>query len=593
MKMSKRPRLILYSLLMMVFILMNGCSMMTPAPMSLQKDSGNLIQSARANTVTTASPMASASMAAPSMAAPVANSFAGGAQDATKSSDEALASLPLPSGTPMAQPTVLDIATAPPISPVATSTPALEPTATPVPTPAIDLASKFFFFSYDDSASTVGAELTKNAIKNGQLPEKSWARAYEFFNYEKFDTANQEKTGLFNVSMGLWKHTSLSNKEKTLYDLGAYVSSPTIDMAARKNMVLTLLVDVSGSMDEPSAPSSYEVAASSKLELVRYGLTTLFDSLKPGDVVNICQFSSDSSTLLENYQYDSADPKYMNVVKSISTLGSTNLNAGIDEAYKVATKYYDSNKNNRVVIITDAYANTGEVNPEKISTRTRINNLEGIYFSGIGVGQDFNEAFLNKLTEAGKGAYFSIISKTDAKRAFNDRLIALLNVAAKDVQFRIDYPAGLKHTESAAEQVSTVQSEVTPTNFSFNTSQFFLEGFEELNSAGLADQTIKLTVMYKDPETGVRVTEVYEKRIADLIDKNIGNIKDAYTIQLLTKLIKGDLTSDAAKAIISGFEGYSSRLFGEYKNLINTWINLPKSTYIYNYPTPTSPPVYY
>ena len=466
-----------------------------------------------------------------------------------------------------------------PALPAVAATSSAIPGPVPTPTSTPLLSPKFFYFSYDDSASTVGAELTKNALKNNQMPDISLARTYEFFNYEKFDTANQEKIGLFNVSMGLWKHSSLKNKEKTLYDMGAYISSPTIDMAARKNLVLTLLVDISGSMDEPSAPGSYEISGGTKLELIKYGLTTLFDSLKPGDVVNICTFESYANTVLENYQYDNTDKKYIAAVANLKTSGSTNLNAGIDEAYKTATKYYDSAKTNRVVILTDAYANTGEVSPDKLSTKTKINNLEGIYFSGIGVGQAFNEAFLNKLTEAGKGAYFSIVSKTDAKRAFNDRFIALLNVAARDVQFRIDYPEGMNHTSSAAEQVSTVQSEVTPTNFSFNTSQFFLEGFEELNSTGLADQTIKLTVMYKDPETGEKITEVYEKKVSDLLDKNLGNIKDAYTIQLLTKLIKGDITSDDAKNILASFEGYSSPLFNDYKSLINAWINLPKSGY--------------
>ena len=566
MKAYQPQRIICYLMMLIMVMIMAGCG---PTPVAK----------------TAASPM---SNSAPAMPA-VGKTIGSGVTNQSTTLTSAVGTpapmtpgvIPLASSAPSVAATAAAVAENSLVSTPTTGTPVPEITPTPTPPVLPSLSPKFFYFSYDDSASTVGAELTKNALKNNQMPNSSWARTYEFFNYEKFDTANQEKIGMFNVSMGLWKHSSLKNKEKTLYDLGAYISSPTIDMAARKNLVLTLLVDISGSMDEPSASGSYEIAAGSKLELVKYGLTTLFDSLKPGDVVNICTFESYANTVLENYQYDPTDKKYIVAVANLKTSGSTNLNEGIDEAYKIASKYYDSNKTNRVVILTDANANTGEVSPEKISTKTKINNLEGIYFSGIGVGQDFNESFLNKLTEAGKGAYFSIVSKTDAKRTFNDRFIALLNVAAREVQFRIDYPEGMNHTTSAAEQLSTVQSEVTPTNFSFNTSQFFLEGFEELNSTGLADQTIKLTVMYKNPETGEKVTEVYEKKVSDLLDKNIGNIKDAYTIQLLTKLIKGDLPSDDAKNILALFEGYSSPLYNEYKNLINTWINLPKSGYNY------------
>ena len=45
----------------------------------------------------------------------------------------------------------------------------------------------FFYFSYDDSASTSGVELVKYYLKNGQKPDSSWGRSYEFLNYEEFD----------------------------------------------------------------------------------------------------------------------------------------------------------------------------------------------------------------------------------------------------------------------------------------------------------------------------------------------------------------------------------------------------------------------
>lgn len=482
---------------------------------------------------------------------------------------------------PVPIPTAISSETVPPVE--------ILPVPTPTGVPPIE--PKFFYLSYDDSASTVGVELTKNALKYGTFPQQSWARVYEFLNFEKFDKTNQEKIGLFNVSMGLWKHKNIKNYDsisldcnkidcinynvKNLYELGVHVSSPTLDKETRKNAVITLVLDVSGSMEERSELADDSGVAPTKLEIMKYGLESLVNSLKPGDIVNIIQFSSRAEVVLEGYSYNPPNTVYLDKIRNLEAISSTNLNAGIDLGYKIASSYYDASKINRVILVTDAYANTGVVDPAKISQYTKINNNEGIYFSGLGVGQNFNEAFLNQLTEAGKGTYFLIATRTEAKRAFQDRFIAMLNVAARDVHFRIDYPPFLKHFQTAAEQVSTVKSEVLPTNFSYNTSQFFLEGFEELSQEGLMDQTFKLTIEYKDPDTGEKIVEVYEKKVSDILGQNIANIKDAYTIQLLTKLIKGEITKTEVQLEVSNnLSGHSSKLFDEYINLINKFIQL-------------------
>jgi len=55
------------------------------------------------------------------------------------------------------------------------------------------------------------------------------------------------------------------------------------------------------------------------------------------------------------------------------TIGTTNLNDGIEKGYDIALDTFDSSKMNRLVLITDAYANTGEIDSTIISQNTRIN----------------------------------------------------------------------------------------------------------------------------------------------------------------------------------------------------------------------------
>lgn len=466
------------------------------------------------------------------------------------------------------------------ISPVAQP---VEPTPTPASTASPETTvnpekktTDYFYFSYDDSASTAGVELTKYALKQGFAPNVAWARPWEFLNYESFVKQGQTSTGLFNVSMGLWQHGSAEGQESgNTYDLGVHVSAPELDRQARQNLVLTLVVDVSGSMNEQTPVVTDDGRAPSLLDVAKAGLESLASSLKPGDVVNLVTFSTTSAVALENFNYTGDASQYLTAVRNLQTQGGTNLDAGIRTAYTLAQKSYQPGKLNRVLMLTDAFANIGEVDASVISDKTRINNAEGIYFSGLGFGQNFNEAFLNKLTEAGRGAYFSVITRNDAERAFQERFMALMTVAARDVQFRLDYPIALKHMMSAAEQSSKVQSEVQPTNFSYNTSQYFWERFQAGDDASLLEQSLTLTILYKDPQTGAAKEEVYKRTLKEMLGKDLNNIKDARMITLLTSLIKKELTPAAAKQELSKDLGdYASALSTEYRKLIESWLKV-------------------
>jgi Mg-chelatase subunit ChlD len=463
----------------------------------------------------------------------------------------------------------LEMPEQPPVpSPTSTAQPTSEPTVNPE-------TRNFFYFSYDDSASTAGVELTKYALRNQSAPQSNWARPWEFLNYESFAKQGQQSTGKFQVSMGLWQYGDREGQGAATYELGVHVSAPEIEKQARRNLVLTLVLDVSGSMDEQSVVVSQDGRAPSLLDLAKTGMQEVLQSLKPGDVVNVVSFSDNAKTLLEGFAISENNSAYTQVVSALKTESSTNLNAGLTEAYAVARKTFDATKINRVVMLTDAFANAGEVNAELVSQATRINNAEGIYFSGLGFGSNFNEAFLDRLTEAGRGAYFSVVTTTDAKRAFNERFMALTNVAARNVQFRLDYPAGLKRALSASEESSQVQSEVQPVNFSYNTSQFFWEQFTKAQAATLGAEPFKLTIHYTDPETGVAQTEVYEKPAAEILGAQLNNIKDAHMVTLLTSLMRGDKSPAQARTELDGIlSDYSSPIATEYRSLIETFLKL-------------------
>lgn len=440
----------------------------------------------------------------------------------------------------------------------------------------------FFFFSYDDSGSTASKDLAVFSIKNGTIPSTSLGRSYEYLSAEEFSHFDETNLGHFDVSMGLhaFEQNGIPLDQATLsklseegsgavYALGVNLTGPVMTKAERPNVVLTLLVDISGSMSSSYA-SETRSDIQSLLDVTKYALSALPESLKEGDEINIVTFNNTASIRLESDTFD--EDVYQSVIESLRVDGSTNLDAGIKIAYEVANRQYKPEKSNRVIIITDAYANTGVVDPAVISQNTTINNAEGIYFAGIGVGSRFNDAFLNELTDIGKGVYSAMITPEDGRRIFTQGFSRFIDHAVSDVRFRLEFPNGFSHLLSAAEEVSSVAEDVQTINFSFNDSQFFFELFSTPGSWSSDDEFI-LEVSYVDSE-GERVSHELIQTVDTLLGAEKSQIYAAAAVSVLARLVSGaiDCTDVTGSALYS--LNVDDAIFDNYKGLIDQYCSI-------------------
>ncbi|HEY7883749.1 MAG TPA: VWA domain-containing protein, partial [Cellvibrionaceae bacterium] len=437
--------------------------------------------------------------------------------------------------------------------------------------PEIDSSATSFYFSYDDSASTAARDLTLSAIDYGTQIDPNWGRPYEYLNAEIFSHFAPVKAEPFTVSMGLY-HAEVGevpiNREYSgdLYALGVNISGPTISKEERPNVVLTLLVDISGSMTSPYAAET-ATDIRSLMDVVKYGLAELDASLKPGDIVSIVSFETVARTVLEHWQYDATSSLYHNAVASLYAQGSTNLNAGIEEAYRVAQSSYDPEKSNRVVILTDAYANTGEVNPSIIAENTVINGLEGIHFAGVGIGQGFQDAFLHELTDIGKSVYSAVITPADARRVFTNGFMRFIDSAVNNVRFQLEYPEGFDQLQSSAEEISENEEDVRTVNFAYNSEQFFFELFS--NEDGWADDDVFTLTIYFDGDEGEGKEIVREESVSVLLEKGTDEIKSAAAVTTLAQLVAGELECETVTNSGIYLQEINTDVFASYRDAIS------------------------
>jgi len=160
----------------------------------------------------------------------------------------------------------------------------------------------------------------------------------------------------------------------------------------RKPLVLTFVIDVSGSM-------GYE----NKLEMVKDSLALLAGRLRPSDSVAIVAYSTDAWVVLEATNgYDRQ--KIVNAVYALSPHETTNVEAGLRLGYQLAWQAFRPEASNRVILCSDGVANEGVTDPNGILDYVHGYTELGITLTVIGVGlSEYNDALLEQLADKGDG----------------------------------------------------------------------------------------------------------------------------------------------------------------------------------------------
>jgi Ca-activated chloride channel family protein len=87
-------------------------------------------------------------------------------------------------------------------------------------------------------------------------------------------------------------------------------------------------------------------------------------------------------------------------------------------------------KPNRVLLLTDGLANSGETNPDVLAARAAELRAAGIQTTTFGVGEDFDETLLERLATAGGGHFYYIEHAQQIPDVFASELGEMLDVVA-------------------------------------------------------------------------------------------------------------------------------------------------------------------
>lgn len=385
--------------------------------------------------------------------------------------------------------------------------------AAPVARPPV-ATDHTIWLSNDDSASLGSAQRAIASVQAGRSIVPREVRPHEVLNYFTFDHAPVAKGALFSVQM-----SAEQRGDELSLAMSVQGATPT-----RKPLDLVLLVDRSGSM-----------SSDDRLVLAKRALHRIAEELRDGDTVDLVSFSDDV-TIDARSQHVDGDG-LSDAINRLTPSGGTNLEAGLEAAYELATTHVRGvSRETRVVLFTDANANLGETDSGALAAIAQAYKDHGVRLTAVGIGSDIDDENLDKLSERGHGAYAFLGSPAVVDRLFGDGLDGLVSTIAHDVQFELTLPKSLAMKRFYGEESSTVKADVQPVDFFAGNHQLFLQDLAVHGSLSPTDPIV-LTVHYRDAATDEPATARFASTVAEVLAADPHDVRKARALMSWTDML--------------------------------------------------------
>lgn len=278
---------------------------------------------------------------------------------------------------------------------------------------------------------------------------------------------------------------------------------------------LVFLIDVSGSMN-----------SADKLPLLKYGFAELTKNLTAADTVSIVTYSGKERVVLDGCAGNETE-RILSAIESLTAYGSTNGEAGLEQAYALAEKHFNHGGNNRIIMASDGDLNVGISSQSELLRYVEGKRQTGVYLSVLGFGTgNYRDAKMETLADNGNGVYYYIDGKSEVEKVMGSDLLGTLYTVASDVKLQLTFdPAAVSSYRLIGYENRLLNQE----DFEDDTKDAGDVGaghavtvFYELTLAegARASETpwMTLAVRYKPPGETTSLLNAYEIGSADLLE---------------------------------------------------------------------------
>lgn len=194
---------------------------------------------------------------------------------------------------------------------------------------------------------------------------------------------------------------------------------------------VAIVLDKSGSM------------SGEKLERAKQAARLAVDRLSSADIVSVVAYDTTVRVVVPATK--AVDKQTIHAgIDRLAASGNTALFAGVSKGADELRKFFDRNRVNRVVLLSDGLANVGPSSADELARLGHALMREGMSVTTLGLGLDYNEDLMSQLARAADGNHAFIERAADLARFFELEFGTVLKVVARDATLTIDCAPGTR-----------------------------------------------------------------------------------------------------------------------------------------------------
>jgi Ca-activated chloride channel family protein len=166
-----------------------------------------------------------------------------------------------------------------------------------------------------------------------------------------------------------------------------------------------------------------------KMDVAKSATIQIMKSLRSQDIFSVVAFSDKAEVVIPSTLH--FDRKKMEaLIHSLQPFGATEIYHGLESGLAEIRKNVDPSRVNHLILLTDGHTYGDEPASLRLSEEAAV---QGIGMSCMGIGNDWNDIFLDAVASRTGGNCAYIARPKDIQRLLLDKFRSLVNVFADDV----------------------------------------------------------------------------------------------------------------------------------------------------------------
>ncbi len=179
-----------------------------------------------------------------------------------------------------------------------------------------------------------------------------------------------------------------------------------------------------------------------KMDIVKATANQVLRNLRPQDILSVVAFSDRAEVIIPaSYHQDKV--RLEAKIQMMQPSGATEIFRGLEAGAKEVMRSLDRKRVNHIILLTDGHTYGDEQQCLGLATKLAEH---GIGISGMGIGQEWNDIFLDVLSTRTGGSSAYIAQPQDIRRLLLEKFNALAQTYAEDVTLDLKFVEDVKLT---------------------------------------------------------------------------------------------------------------------------------------------------